>query len=432
MKKAVLKSAAAGFLAVGIGAAGVFTAGAASAQTVTVWSGFPEMTPFYERVAKSMKSSHPGVTFDVQAIPLREHEKRVALGVSSGSTDPVIIEFATTVARRYVENDLLNKAPGKISSFVKNSGNFMPFYQDAAGYNGAIYGVPLFRGQAALYYNTEMFKAAGLSKPPATMEQFTDYASKLTKRDGNGNPSVTGWSLRLSGGSGGIAEKFEINMFQFGGARMVVEKSPGKWRVALNTKAGRAAFSQYLENVHTLKNVTVEAPADADAFERRQTAMFIRESWVIGDIAKKSPDLPYATAPLPYGANSLPVNLYVKAEGAAAEAAWAFALEANKPDHLIWLLDNVGWLPNRKADYSSVVKQTPGFAGFLNYPSDYEFFAFAPIGPSEEVNSRIASALSRAFADPSLADNDKKVAELLQEVEDEANAILKREGILAE
>ena len=52
----------------------------------------------------------------------------------------------------------------------------------------------------------------------------------------------------------------------------------------------------------------VAFPADADAFERGQTAMFIRESWVIGDIATKAPDLKYATMPLPMGSIVAPVH----------------------------------------------------------------------------------------------------------------------------
>ena len=36
--------------------------------------------------------------------------------------------------------------------------------------------------------------------------------------------------------------------------------------------------------------------------------MFIRESWVIGDIASKAPNLAYATAPLPRGSIALPTN----------------------------------------------------------------------------------------------------------------------------
>ena len=175
-------------------------------------------------------------------------------------------------------------------------------------------------------------------------------------------------------------------------------------------------------------------PADADAFEREQTAMFIRESWVIGDIAAKAPDLNYATAPLPRGAIGLPVNLYVSAANdAEAEAAWAFVLATNEPDNLVWLLENVGWLPNRgNVDYSPVVDAIPALGAFVDYPEGYEFFTLPAIGPIEEVLTRMAARLTSAFANPALAGDDAAIDAFLAEAADEMNAILRREGILWE
>lgn len=414
---------------------GVLLAGmsGAYAQTVTVWSGYPELAPFYEHVAEGFKATHPGVTIDVQAIPLREHERRVALGLSSGSAGAVIVELNNATASRYIENELLDAAPDAVAGFVANAENFGDFFTDAASYDGTVYGVPLFRGQSALFYNLDMFAEAGLDGPPQTMAEYTEYAKALTKRDAAGNLDVTGWSLRLSGGGQGIAEKFWINMFQFDGGLMIEEVTPGKFRINLNTDAGRAALGQYLDNVHVENTVSIEAPADAEAFEREQTAMFIRESWVIGDIAAKAPDLNYATAPLPYGAIGLPANLYVSAEGDAAQAAWDYLLATNEPDNLVWLLENVGWLPNRQnVDYSPVTDAVPAFAAFVDYPEGYAFFTLPALGPIEEVLTRIAAQLTNAFAAPHLAGDEEAIGNFLQAAEDEANQILRREGILAE
>lgn len=405
----------------------------AYAQTITVWSGYPELAPFYEHVAEGFKETHPGVTIDVQAIPLREHERRVALGLSSGSAGAVVVELNSATASRYIENELFNAASAEASDFVQNPDNFGEFFSDGVNYEGAVYGVPLFRGQSALFYNLDMFAEAGLDGPPQTMEDYTEYAKALTKRDGAGNLDVTGWSLRLSGGGQGIAEKFWINMFQFDGGMMIEEVTPGKYRINLNNEAGRAALGQYLDNIHTEKTVSVEAPADAEAFEREQTAMFIRESWVIGDIAAKAPDLNYATAPLPYGAIGLPVNLYVSAEGDAEQAAWDYVQATNDPDNLVWLLENVGWLPNRhNVDYSPVTEAEPAFAAFVDYPEGYAFFTLPALAPSEEVLTRIAAQLVNAFAMPELAGDEEAIGNFLQAAEDEANQILRREGLLAE
>lgn len=91
-------------------------------------------------------------------------------------------------------------------------------------------------------------------------------------------------------------------------------------------------------------------PADTDAFERGLTAMFIRESPVIADIAAKAPDLKYAAAPLPRGSISLPTNLYVsESDGKAAEVARAYVLATNEPANLVWMLDKTDGCPTARA-----------------------------------------------------------------------------------
>lgn len=428
LRRAVPAGAVAGLVTAGL----LATASGAFAQSVTVWTGYPELAPFYEHVAAGMKDEYPNLEVKVEAIPIREHERRIALGLTSGSAGTLVIELSGATARRYIENELIPPAPPEVAEFVRAEGNFNEFFIQQASYMGEIYGVPLYRGQGALFYNTKMFEEAGLSGPPATMAEYTDYAEKLTVRDANGNPTRSGWSMRLSGGGQGIAEKFWINLHQYGGAVMVQGEEEGKWKADFANEAGRQALQQYLENVHTLKTVTPEMPADAEAFEREQTAMFIRESWVIGDIAAKAPDLPYATAPLPVGSIALPNQLYVNAEGEEAEAAWAFALATNEPENLLWMLENVGWLPNRlNVDYSPVTSETPGLAGFLDLPADYTFFTLPAIGPIEEVLTRLAARLVEAYGNPALAGDDAAIDAFLAEAAAETNSILEREGILA-
>lgn len=400
------------------------------AETITVWSGYPELAPFYEHVAEGMREEFPDLTVKVEAIPVREHERRIALGLTSGSSGPVLVELSGAFAQRYIDNGLIRPVPQRIIDFVTDPANFAEVFANDASSGGTLYGMPIFRGQTALYYNTDMFAAAGLTEPPKTMEEYSQYADKLTQRDADGNPLVSGWSLRLSGGGSGISQKFEINLFQFGG-RMLGQDEKGNWHAAYANEAGRKALKQYLENVHVLRTVTPEMPADTEAFERGQTAMYIRESSVIGDIAAKAPDLHYATAPLPRGSNVASVNLYFSSpDGAGEDAAWNFALAANEPENLLWLLDNVGWLPNRaNVDYSPVVTAKPAFAAFVDLPEGYEFFSAPAIGPTEEISTRFAARLTEAFANASMATDDAAIDAFLAEAAEETNQILQRAGL---
>ena len=88
-----------------------------------MWSGYPELAPFYEHVAEGMKAEFPDLKVTVEAIALREHEKRVALGVTSGEAAEVI-ELATSIAARYLEGGLLNTAARRRHRLRQRPGQF--------------------------------------------------------------------------------------------------------------------------------------------------------------------------------------------------------------------------------------------------------------------------------------------------------------------
>ncbi len=276
-------------LSVALAVAVPVSASPASAEKLTIWSGWPDLAPFYKRVGDQLKSKYPDLEVSVEAIALREHEKRLALSLPSGAAGDVI-EMEVEAAR-YLEAGVIPEPPASIVDFVKT--NYDMTRVKTAMYDGKIFGVPLFQGQGALFYD------------------YTAYAQKLAQRDASGALQVSGWSLRLSGGGSGIAEKYWTILYNHGGT--LLEEKNGKWRAAYASEAGRTALKQYLDNVVVYRTVTPEMKADAEAFELGQTAMFIRESWVIGDVAKKAPNLKYATAPLPKGTLMVPVDLDPKA-----------------------------------------------------------------------------------------------------------------------
>lgn len=399
----------------------------AHAETLTIWGGSPEMVPFYEHVAEGLRQKHPDLEVSVEAITLREHEKRVAFALPSG-TGPDIVEMQAD-GYRFLEAGLVAPAPEAIAGLVNDAAQFDPVFRNAASVGDTVYGVPLYRGQSALYYNLDMFAAAGLDAPPQTIEQFSEYAEKLTQRDANGNPTVSGWSLRLSGGGQGIAEKFWINLHQFGGS--LISSKDGKWYADFANETGRLALKQYLSNLYTLKTVTPEMKADAEAFELGQTAMFIRESWVIGDIAAKAPGLNYAAAPMPKGSLVIPASLFVPFANERSELAWEFVQASVEPGNLKWMLDNVGWLPSRSGlDLASSIAAKPALAAFLEVPADYTYFTLPAVPTTSEILTRFAARLTNAFADPALATDDAAIDRVLKEAADEVNSILDRDGLL--
>lgn len=400
----------------------------AQERVINVWSGYPELEPFYRKVAEDFQAARPDVRINILTHPLRDYEKKLAAALPSGTAADVIEISASWIAR-FVQAGLMAEAPPEVASFVRSEA-YNDFLTNAASYQGKVYGVPFFRGQGVLFYNTKMFEEAGLTRPPQTMEEIAEYARRLTCRKPDGQLEVQGISLRLGGGGAGIAEKFWIWMHQWDGA--VIRQTPdGKWVNGYDNEAGRKTLQMYLDMLYKDKVVDINMRQDAEAFQLEQAAMFVRESWVIGDTAQKAPNLQYATAPLPRGTISLPVNLYVPVSSRQKDVAWEFILFALKPEYQVWLLRHVGWLPNRQdVDYSSVLEEIPQFGAFVENPPDFVYFTLPPVPVIDEILTRLAERLVLAWNNPALANDPAGVDRALREAAQETDSILRRAGLL--
>jgi sn-glycerol 3-phosphate transport system substrate-binding protein len=78
-------------------------------------------------------------------------------------------------------------------------GAFMPQVLNYYVVDGKLYSMPFNSSNAILFYNKDMFAAAGLdpNKPPTTYEELIAAAKALTKKDANGNIITSGitWPL---------------------------------------------------------------------------------------------------------------------------------------------------------------------------------------------------------------------------------------------
>lgn len=395
---------------------------------LNIWGGYPEMDPLYKKVAEEYKKDHPNVTVNVLSMNLRDYEKKLAAALPSDS-GPDIFHLDITLLARFIDAGLIAPVPDQLATFVKSKA-YVPFDVDAVTYKGTIYGVPFFKGQSALFYNLDAFKEAGYTEPPKTMEDVIEYAKKTAKKDANGNLQRAGISLRLTGGGSGLAEKFWILMEQFGGSIVTRTKS-GKYHNGYNNDAGRKTLQMYIDLVHKYKVDDPKLKHDAEAFELGVAAMFFRESWVVGDIAKKAPNLKYATARMPGAAIALPESLFVPKASKNAEVAWDFIKFLANEQHQKQMLEEVGWLPQRKdVDYSDVLKKYPGFSGFMVNDSNYRYFTTPPgLKEWDEIETKMATKLEKAYTDASLVDNPAGIAKAIQGMADETDSILKQAGM---
>ncbi|RJX41273.1 extracellular solute-binding protein [Paenibacillus pinisoli] len=396
---------------------------------LTIWGGYPELDPWYKKMAEDYKKEHPNVTVNIASFPLRDFEKKVAAGLPSSSAAD-IVSLNPVIALRFIQGNMLKKAPDDLSQLV-TGGNYPDLIADRAQVNDVVYGIPHQLGKGVIYYNTKMFAEAGLTEPPSSIDQFLEYAQKLAVTDASGNLQRAGMSLRLTGGGSGLGEKFWTLLAQHGGS-IVKEVSPGKYVANYDNEAGLKTLQMYIDMVHKYKTDDPTIKHDAEAFEMEMAAFFVRESWVIGDIKQKAPDLEYATAPLPV-ANVIGMSDFYVTNAAKEkeEAAWEFIRFLMKPENHKQMVEMTGWLPAREdLDFEDFFKENPAFKAFF---TKQELHAYPTIPEFDEILTKFADRLSeKGFTDASFVDNPDKMKAFLADLAKDTNAILKKAGHLAE
>jgi len=417
----------------GLGGAAV-RGGAAPSINLSVWGGFPELLPVYQRAAADYDRAHPNVKTTVLATDLREYERKLAASIPSGTAGD-ILEVDDATMDRYVEAGLIAKAPPEMVQFVRSRA-FGSASQEHAAVGGDVYGIPWFAGIGALFYNTDMYKEAGLSGPPRTMDEMLADAKKLTKTDAQGRVTRSGWSLRLFGAGSGVAEKFAILMWPRGG-EILTRNGQGKYKAGYDNDAGRATLKMYLDAMYVDKVDSFDIKHDAEAFELGQTAMFARESWVVGDVSKNAPALKYMTAALPrdkrWGTIFNPVYLYVPQSTKNAGAAWDFIKFLTQPEYERQMLEQVGWIPLRQdVNYDPVLVKIPQYKAFLFQNKDFVYWSMPAIKDFDEIETKMADRLVAAYRDRSLSGNPAGIARMLHAAAEETNTILKRDGLYGE
>lgn len=397
---------------------------------LTIWGGYPELDPWYKKMAEDYKKEHPNVTINIASFPLRDFEKKVAAGLPSSSAAD-IVSLNPVIALRFVQGNMLKEAPEDLALFVTTPGNYPDLISNRAQVDNKVYGIPHQLGKGVIYYNTKMFAEAGLTEPPGSIDQFLEYAQKLAVKDASGNLQRAGMSLRLTGGGSGLGEKFWTLLAQHGGS-IVKEVSPGKYIANYDNEAGLKTLQMYIDMVHKYKTDDPTLKHDAEAFEMELAAFFVRESWVIGDIKEKAPNLEYATAPLPV-ANVIGMSDFYVTNAAKdkEEAAWDFIRFLMKPENHKQMVAMTGWLPAREdLDLEDFFKENPAFKAFF---TQQQLHAYPTIPEFDEILTKFADRLSeKGFTDASFVDNPDKMKAFLADLAKETNAILKKAGHLAE
>ncbi|WP_190243017.1 ABC transporter substrate-binding protein [Arthrobacter globiformis] len=167
--------------------------------SVSNW-GDPGDKAVYDGVAKRFKEKYPNVTVNNNFTPITtwtEYVNKLVTQAAAGQA-PDVINIATEGVELGMSNELFTPLDG----FLKNDPEAASLRKDIdpkllEGFSkdGSTYLMPNTFNTMVIYYNTKMFKAAGIERPSDdwTWDDFLAIAKKLTT--GSGANKVYGFAM---------------------------------------------------------------------------------------------------------------------------------------------------------------------------------------------------------------------------------------------
>jgi multiple sugar transport system substrate-binding protein len=163
----------------------------------------------------------------------------------------------------------------------------------ASSFKGKIYAVPNRRDNFAIFYNKDLFQAAGISKFPETIDELVEVGKKLTK-DG-----VSGISL-VGADHPQTTTQFLSFMLMFGNTMFSTDFTKS---VMNEPSAAQAAkFYADLVNVHKIAQPTAATDIRDEAAKlwmAGKGAMQLNGPWQLPVIKQQAPSLNYGVGLVP-------------------------------------------------------------------------------------------------------------------------------------
>jgi len=271
-------AAALAVVALGVVAA-TASAGVQRAQgnTLTVWlqqdaqNGWPDIVA---AANKQFQADHPGWTVSVQYQAWTDHLQKFDATIAGNDT-PDVIEMGNTEMTKYMAAGAFSDLTSFKSQFA-NSSNWLSGLAKSGMYRGNVFGVPYYAGSRVITYRTDLFKKAGITKPPTSLAQFIVDAKKV----GVMEKGVKGFAPLYVGGEDWYTALSFV--YDFGGT--IARTHAGKWVGALDSPksvAGLTAFKAFFDATQSKSTATLDGtnPWPYTVFSQGLTAANYGPAW---------------------------------------------------------------------------------------------------------------------------------------------------------
>jgi multiple sugar transport system substrate-binding protein len=241
--------------------------------TIAVWNE-PNSNEELNMYAQCEKKT--GIDVEVTVIPESDYSSKLNQMVSTGDDSiDIYVVWENDIANFAHEDGIIALDDYLSKSSIKTN-DFIYAVEKLSSGLGGTYGLPWCAATELLYYNQDMFDAAGIEYPNNdwSYSDFKAAAEKLTKKASDGSTEIYGCALPNTqtwwAGIGGAGDQ-------------VYDPSTGKLVI------GDGAVSFVTDCLNMVKSGIMPAPSSdtADLFAAGKAAMSWQGSWNIGTYGSK-------------------------------------------------------------------------------------------------------------------------------------------------
>jgi multiple sugar transport system substrate-binding protein len=150
---------------------------------LTMWTGFTGGDRgSYEALIEQFNATHDDIHVTMEVQPWDTISQKLPAAWATGQgPDIATPNFDPNILSKYLDtNSLLALDSVGDGETQINADKLFPAAIDAFTSDGTLYAVPANVATLQLYYNKDLFAAAGIDAPPATVDEFRDDAQHLT------------------------------------------------------------------------------------------------------------------------------------------------------------------------------------------------------------------------------------------------------------
>ena len=307
--------------------AGAVTAGAA--EDITLWYYWE--TEGHQRALDEMigtyNSSQDAYAVTAKYVPFADFKKQLSIGASASELPDLVILDSPDHAS-YASMGIFADITGKFDVSTYYEGPVA-----SATLDDVLYGVPFGCNCLSLYYNKDMFDAAGITEVPQTWDELKEAAEKLTS-DG-----VTGLAF--------CSLQNEEGTFNF---------TPWLWSTGatsyeVNSEAGIRALTFVKDLVDSgvmSKECINWTQGDVmNQFISGNVAMMVNGPWQIPTMRAEAPDLNWDVTLIPKDAEFASViggENYAVVAGGNEEGALDFLAYSTQKEQVTFMMTQMGYI----------------------------------------------------------------------------------------